>query len=140
MMVNFITFGFESRGEFKDIALSLCNEYSYLFPWWVNRVSIIFDDDIEYAFCNYEPEYRNGVVMLSTRFFSYDDPIRRDCIQHEFIHAVTAPYHNFVTQRILEAVRQTNEGLYNELKDHCMKLNEALTQDMTIALNSFNRS
>lgn len=91
-----------------------------LFPCWVREMYVdsynqeVKGDLIE---CNLQADYRRVQWTVYSDFFSMTAECQRDCVIHEFYHAVLGEVTGWVDEALLKPVKEQSEAMHGQLQE-----------------------
>lgn len=129
---------FEIKRE-EDRIRELVESMLFLIPRWVHCLSFDrygnSDGDGSAASVNNEREYRFAVVSINDKFFTAGDDRHALMLIHELIHLQHAQVYEWMRDRVLAPMENTNEDLHFHCKAEFMERVEGFTQDMAYAIH-----
>ncbi len=119
------------------------NDFSWLFPVWLQRLYVGFHPDEEdaSAYMTIEKDYRFANLKVCGHWVSESSELQKEQILHEILHLYNAPLKNAMLDAIDTLCDGTEGKLYKTIKRELVGKNEAATADLTYAImNRFNES
>lgn len=107
-----------------------------VFPSWVREVwvSLRSLDNGDILICDTNVPYRSYNISVSPDYFSYSTDQRKSHLTHEVVHAILGPIVEWVSDRFIEPMKESDERLYAVIEQEWRDRFEGVTQEWTYIL------
>lgn len=128
--------GFDNPEQEATILREL-GALSDLFPSWVREVwvTVSSDEDREVvARVASDVPYRRVAINVTPSYFCFDEAQRKTLLTHEVIHAILAAIVDWVDDRLIEPIKESDEKVYAIMEKEWRDRIEGVTQEWTYIL------